>query len=175
MNGQRLALDVYATAGETLGFAIADPIGSVILARRVVDDASIELPIAGTYTLTVDNQNANDIDAEGDYAFRLQDLTTPEIGGPDSRGTDFWLAFHTTLREGLGIHALYLLITAEEDASGAVTIPGLGFVHAFDVKAGELITIEVPIAELVCEKARAHPHARRRRLRLDVIDHGSLR
>jgi YD repeat-containing protein len=71
-----------------------------------------------------------------------------QTGAPDSRGTDFWLAFPENASD-FGDLTLRLFVTGEMDTTGTVTIPGIGFSSSFSVTAGTATTVEVPVtAEL---------------------------
>ena len=66
---------------------------------------------------------------------------------PDSRGTDFWLAFPRHYRDVLGAKdaELVLQVTADSDTSGTVTLPGQGdWMAAFTVRAGQVTRITLP-------------------------------
>src|SRR5262245_28860383 len=59
---------------------------------------------------------------------------------PDSKGTDFWLAFPGNL----GTPTLSLFITGDANTSGTVSIPGLAFSAPFTVTAGTVTTVAIP-------------------------------
>jgi len=63
---------------------------------------------------------------------------------PDSRGTDFWLAF---LGNAFccGTPTLSLFITSDVPTTGDVTIPGLGFSTPFSVTPPAVTTVEIPL------------------------------
>jgi hypothetical protein len=60
--------------------------------------------------------------------------------GQDSKGTDFWLTFPGNLS---GATASFF-ITGDENTSGMVTIPGIGFSESFTVTAGAITTVVLP-------------------------------
>ncbi len=58
----------------------------------------------------------------------------------ESKGTDFWLTFPGNLARS----QLSLFLTGDEDTTGTVTIPGLGFAMSFSVTAGAVTTVTLP-------------------------------
>ena len=62
----------------------------------------------------------------------------------DSKGTEFWLGFPEQL--SVDANNLKLFITGDENTSGTVTIPGLGFSTNFNVVAGTVTTVSLPAA-----------------------------
>src|SRR6266545_573566 len=67
--------------------------------------------------------------------------TVEAIGSPDSKGTDFWLAF-----PGNSTHngTLSLFITGDANTSGSVSIPGFSFSTPFSVIGGTVTTVAIP-------------------------------
>ncbi len=63
----------------------------------------------------------------------------------DSQGTDYWLAFPGNTAGGsLSTPQLTLVIAAEQDATGTVSIPGLNFSTGFFVAADTTATVSLP-------------------------------
>lgn len=60
---------------------------------------------------------------------------------PDSRSTDFWVAFTENV-DASG--TLTLFLTSEEPASGTVSIPGLSFSTPFTATPGAVTTVPLP-------------------------------
>lgn len=60
---------------------------------------------------------------------------------PDSRGTDFWLAFPQNYTAG---SQLSLFVTGDEATSGTVEVPGLAISEAFTVTPGTVTTVNLP-------------------------------
>jgi len=67
---------------------------------------------------------------------------TAAANTPDSKGTDFWLAFPGNL----SMAALALLVTSDQDTTGTVALPGLGFTRPFMVDASKVTTVVLPPA-----------------------------
>ena len=59
----------------------------------------------------------------------------------DSKGTDFWLTFPGNYDNGA---TATLFISADNNTSGTVTIPGVGFTQAFTVTIGNVTSVELP-------------------------------
>lgn len=59
---------------------------------------------------------------------------------PDSKGVDFWLTFPGNLGAATGS----FFITGEENTTGTVSVPGLGFSTPFSVTAGAVTTVVLP-------------------------------
>src|SRR5947209_569905 len=73
-------------------------------------------------------------------------LSTVKGQSLDSKGTDFWLTFPGNYGGGTG---LSLFISADQNTSGTVSIPGLSFTATFTVTAGTVTTVLIPVgAEL---------------------------
>ncbi len=66
---------------------------------------------------------------------------TIAAGQPDSKGTDFWLAFLLNYEE---TPTLTLFITGDTNTTGTVSIPGLAFSTPFAVTAGTVTSVVVP-------------------------------
>jgi hypothetical protein len=60
---------------------------------------------------------------------------------PDSKGTDFWLAFPGQLSSG----QLTLFIAGDTSTSGNVSIPGLAFSQNFIVTPGQVTVVNLPV------------------------------
>jgi uncharacterized repeat protein (TIGR01451 family) len=60
---------------------------------------------------------------------------------PDSRGTDFWLAFPQNYTAG---SQLSLFVTGDQATSGTAEVPGLGVSEAFTVTPGTVTTVTLP-------------------------------
>jgi hypothetical protein len=60
---------------------------------------------------------------------------------PDSKGTDFWLAFPGQLSNG----QLTLFIAGDVSTSGNVSIPGLSFSQNFNVTPGQVTVVQLPV------------------------------
>ena len=60
---------------------------------------------------------------------------------PDSKGTDFWLTFPGNYDNG---STATLFISGEQNSSGTVTIPGVGFTQNFTVTVGNITSVELP-------------------------------
>ncbi|MCY2989176.1 MAG: PKD domain-containing protein, partial [Planctomycetota bacterium] len=150
-SGQRLVLDVLANAGNQLGFTLWSPAGTALFASQTGDQILPPLPANGTYRLVVTGKSPGNY---GPFTFRLQQADSPQLGVPDSRGTDFWLTFPHVTHEN-GEPALSLVLTAAQDTSGVVTIPRLNWLTTFDVRAGERVQIPLGYsAELSWESDR---------------------
>jgi hypothetical protein len=63
---------------------------------------------------------------------------------PDSKGTDFWLAFPGNAF-CCGTPTLSLFITADVNTTGTVEIPGLAFSTPYAVTAGTVTTVGIPL------------------------------
>ncbi len=60
--------------------------------------------------------------------------------GQDSKGTDFWLTFPGNQ----GSATASFFITGDENTTGTIAIPGLGFSQPFSVTAGAVTTVQLP-------------------------------
>lgn len=63
---------------------------------------------------------------------------------PDSKGTDFWLAFPGNYSPG----ALSFFISGDEATTGTVSAPGTGFSTNFTVTPGSVTTVNLPTGTL---------------------------
>jgi hypothetical protein len=59
----------------------------------------------------------------------------------DSKGTDFWIAFPQNYQ---GTPVLSLFISGDENTTGTVSVPGIGFTQNFSVTSGNITTVVVP-------------------------------
>ena len=66
--------------------------------------------------------------------------------GSDSKGTDFWITFPGNFP---GTVEVSLFISAEQNTSGTVEIPGVAFSEAFNVTVGNITTIALPVSVLL--------------------------
>ncbi len=78
-------------------------------------------------------------------AFSLDTLSHPLLAQsrPDSRGTEFWLAFPGNY---VGGSTMSLFIAGDVATTGTVEIPGLAFSTAFSVTPGTVTTVTLPAA-----------------------------
>src|SRR5262249_13935689 len=146
--GQKLYFDIRSNPSGRLAFTIQRPDGTPLYSLLGDDRGPFTVPSSGTYRVIV-SDNGIFSDATGAYEFAVFDVLDPPtgVGVPDSKGTDFWLAFpgaqHTN-----GILTLdgedSLLITAEEYTTGQVYIPALGFFANFTVEAGSFTRLAFP-------------------------------
>jgi RHS repeat-associated protein len=142
-----LLLDALETQGQSLSLQLYAPDGAA-MTGRLTNDQLLWLDEAGTYTVAIQraSDSVTDLDAQGAFSFRLQDVTGRSRGQVDSLGTRFYLAFPRNLREFLGsdVPIFSIAVTAPTDTSGAVMIPGLNWFMTFDVAAGQSETILLP-------------------------------
>lgn len=61
----------------------------------------------------------------------------------DSRGTEFWLMFMNNLG---GANARFLDLTCGENATGTISIPGIGFSTNFSITANTVTRVNIPLA-----------------------------
>ncbi|MGN6545519.1 MAG: putative Ig domain-containing protein, partial [Aureliella sp.] len=143
--GTPILLDLIETSNQALGVTIIQPDGQTLITRATKDTLAT-LPQTGTYRALVARASPSLLDGHGDYAFRIQDASSPERGEPDNRGTRFYVAFPPNLREVFVTYdpTFSLSVTSAVDTSGTVQIPGLGFYTTYEVKAGEATVIALP-------------------------------
>jgi RHS repeat-associated protein len=146
--GQKVYFDVRSNPSGRLAFTVRRPDGTDLYSRLSADQGPFTIPATGTYRVVVAD-NGIFPDATGNYEFAVFDVLDPPtgLGVPDSKGTDFWLAFPGA-QHANGILTLDgevgLLITAEEDAAGQVYIPAIGFFANFSVAAGSFTRFTFP-------------------------------
>ena len=68
------------------------------------------------------------------------------LSSPDSRGTEFWIAFQMNY---YGASVLSLQIAGETATTGLVEIPGLSFSEAFSVSPGSITSVSIPVTALI--------------------------
>jgi hypothetical protein len=73
---------------------------------------------------------------------RAKRATNAMTNAPDSKGTEFWLTFPGNL----SVAELVLFITGDQDTTGTVALPGLGFTSSFTVSAGTVTPVLLPPA-----------------------------
>ena len=77
-------------------------------------------------------------------------LSGPLLSQQSSLGNDFWLVFNETFPvDPPQTIDLQIFISSQTGATGTVEIESLGFSEDFDVSAGELITVFIPVEALV--------------------------
>ena len=87
-------------------------------------------------------------------------LTMNAALAADFRGTEFVFAFHNNFQNS---GSLFLYITAEQDTSGQIEVPGfeptpgVGFTTTFDVLANQITTVELPTAISVLTRNGTSP------------------
>lgn len=87
-----------------------------------------------TNTFTITQQIFDTSDADG-----------VAMGTPDTRGTDFWVAFMRNYRGGdIDQGYVHLYISGETATSGMVTIPRLNYMADFQVVPGQITTVILP-------------------------------
>ena len=145
--GSQLFIDVLDSSSRAIGMSLIAPDGTTLIDRATLDTL-VTLPVTGTYRAVV-QRSSDDIlafDNQGPYVFRLQDASSPQLGGRDSLGTQFFLAFPRNLRDLFGATNpdLSVTITANVTTSGTVQIPSLNWFVSYDVTAGGSTTIALP-------------------------------
>lgn len=143
--GQKLYFDVQGTLAANLTFTLLRPDGTPLFSRLSSDQGPFIAPMNGTYTVVVGHNSI--LDAKGAYQFAIFDVLTPPsgIGIPDSKGTDFWLAFPGAVHDLVFTPGeVSLLITAAEDTTGQISFPAIGFFTNFSVKGGAFTTFTFP-------------------------------
>jgi RHS repeat-associated protein len=163
--GQRIDYTLNGLAGENVYFAVQNdpgdlaftlfaPNGSAVFSSSNHNVGPFALPLTGTYRIEVAHNTGffDPIDATGPYQFQLFDIIPagqPANDVADSKGTDFWLGFPGNLLQDGPFHPEpppddQLLISADTDTVGNVTIPGIGYYAFFAVKAGMTTTVHLP-------------------------------
>ncbi len=141
-----ILLDVIESSNSTLGVTIIAPDGTTVI-DSVIKDSLLTLVQKGTYRAIVQTSSTDPsaLDALGPFAFRLQDASSPSLGGTDSLGTRFYLGFPRNLLGLLGTSTpnYSLSITSPVNTSGTVQIAGDKF-FSYDVLAGQTTTIALP-------------------------------
>ncbi len=142
-----ILLDVMDSSSGTLGVTIIAPDGSTLI-DRATKDTLLTLIQNGTYRAIVQtfSTDPSALDAFGTFSFRMQDASSPTLGGLDSLGTRFYLGFPRNLLGLLGTSSpeYSLSITSPVDTSGTVQIPGINKFFSFDVLAGQTTTLALP-------------------------------
>lgn len=143
--GTPVLLDIIESNNRVLGVTLIAPDGQTLI-QRASTDVLLNLPTTGTYQALVGRASPDFLDGAGPYAFRIQDRSSPTIGGPDNLGTRFYVAFPPNLRQPFGANnpAFSLTIAGPRSTSGTVQIPGIGFTTSFSVVAGQSTRIELP-------------------------------
>ena len=140
-------LDIVDSSGGALGVTLVAPDGTT-LADSVTNDRVLTLVQPGTYRAIVQTSSTDPaaLDAFGSFSFRLQDASSPALGGIDSIGTRFYLGFPRNLLGLLGqsFPEYSISITSPVNTSGTVQIPGLNKFYAYDVLAGQTTTLRLP-------------------------------
>jgi len=139
--GAEIVLDVPHNENNEIGFSLYDPSDNAVFSAAAGDQIPAPLPAAGTYRFVVAGADA---DAHGSFTFRVQQSDVDSEGIPDNRGTDFWLTFPRGTHEWGVTPDFSVFVTAAEDTSGALAIPGLDYVTTFDLTAGQLLQIPLP-------------------------------
>jgi IgGFc binding protein/Ca-dependent carbohydrate-binding module xylan-binding/Bacterial Ig-like domain (group 1)/Putative Ig domain/PKD domain len=142
-----ILLDIFDSSSKALGVTLLAPDGSTLVSRATQDQL-LTLTLSGQYRAIVQPSSTDPtaLDAFGTFAFRLQDASSPTVGGLDSLGTRFYIGFPRNLRELLGqnVPAFSISVTSTINTSGTVQIPGLSSYFSFDVVAGQTTTIPLP-------------------------------
>jgi RHS repeat-associated protein len=142
-----ILLDVINSSGGTLGVSLINPDGT-ILSDSVIRDSLLTLPQSGSYRAIIKTSSTDPsaLDAYGSFSFRLQDASSPEIGGTDSLGTRFYIGFPRNLLGLLGpsFPDYSISITSAVSTSGTIQIPDINQFFSFDVAAGQTTTIPLP-------------------------------
>ncbi|MDX1926135.1 MAG: putative Ig domain-containing protein [Pirellulaceae bacterium] len=142
-----ILLDTLDSSGGILGVSIFNPDGSTLI-DSATRDTLLTLPQNGTYRAVVQTSSTDPSaqDAFGTFSFRLQDASSPEIGGTDSLGTRFYIGFPRNLLGLLGpsFPDYSITITSPVNTSGTIQIPGINRFFSFDVIAGQTTTIPLP-------------------------------
>lgn len=165
--GQRLTYQFQATVGAQVlfdiksnsggvPFTLYDPSGTPLQLDPNSSSFGVttsqlitSLPATGMYTLVAAGI-VNFTGVHGPISFQLQEVAAPTLGVDDSKGTNFWLAFPQNFRDFAGGFNLQppatptLYLSADQDASGTVFVPGTGFMTSFFVTAGTVTTITLP-------------------------------
>jgi len=152
--GEQFLIDVIDNPQQVY-FDLVRPSGSFVFQRQTGDQLPAALSESGTYTLVASSYKpVTGVISErfGEFQFQVQQVAAPAVGVPDSRGTDFWLAFTRHARDVLGAKdvELVLQITSPVDTSGTVMLPGAGipgstpWMTSFVVRAGQVTRIVLP-------------------------------
>lgn len=153
--GQTLTYTFTASAGQGLLFDLLSnsssvpvrllgPSSQVIFTNETTDQWVDVLPASGTYSLVFGNSSN---DHSGPISFRLQNTDTPELGVPDTLGTEFWVAFPSIGRDvwnGAVGSEQAVYITSAVATSGTVSVPGKDWYTSFKVAAGQSLRIGLP-------------------------------
>jgi hypothetical protein len=102
--GEQLLIDLIDNPQQVY-FDLERPSGGFVFQRQTGDQLPAALPETGTYTLVASSyQPVGNVisDHFGAFRFQVQQVAAPALGVPDSRGTDFWLAFPRHYRDALG-------------------------------------------------------------------------
>ncbi len=142
-----ILLDVMDSSGGALGVSIMGPDG-ITLVDSATHDQLLTFVHPGTYRAIVQTSSTDPaaLDALGNFSFRLQDASSPALGGTDSLGTRFYLGFPRNLLGLLGpsFPDYSISITSPVNTSGTVQIPGLNKFYSYDVLAGKTTKIPLP-------------------------------
>ena len=142
-----ILLDLIDTSNGTLGVTLLNPDGTTLI-ESAINDRLLTLPQNGTYRAIVQTSSTDPAaqDAFGAFSFRVQDASSPTLGGTDSLGTRFYIGFPRNLLGLLGpsFPDYSLSITSPVNTSGTVQIPGINKFFSFDVLAGQTTTIPLP-------------------------------
>ena len=65
---------------------------------------------------------------------------------PDNQGTEFWLTFPGNYYQEFEPQTVSLFLTGDQDTTGVVSVPGLGFSQPFTVVANQVTTVVLPIS-----------------------------
>src|SRR5262249_4047549 len=101
------------------------------------------------YTLLVEGWDGSQ-GRHGVFTFQPQQVVAPTLGVPDSKGTDFWVAFPYTylpppfLGGLIPARHMALMITSDVHTSGSVFIGKNNFKAAFTVEAGRMTVVILP-------------------------------
>ena len=142
-----ILLDLINSNSGTLGVTLINPDGTTLI-ESAINDRLLTLPQDGTYRAIVQTSSTDPAaqDAFGAFSFRVQDASSPTIGGTDSLGTRFYIGFPRNLLGLLGpsFPDYSISITSPVNTSGTVQIPGINKFFSFDVLAGQTTTIPLP-------------------------------
>lgn len=145
--GTPILLDMIESNFRSLAVTVIQPDGQTLVDHATTNVLTM-FPQTGIYKAIVTRASEFALDAQGAYAFRIQDRSTPEIGSPDNLGTKFYVAFPSNLREPFAPNnpTFSLFITSALPTSGTVQIPGIGFSTSYSVTPGITTVVSLPSA-----------------------------
>jgi RHS repeat-associated protein len=133
LNG--LAFDDGLPSGTLeIGWSVVSGPGAVVFADPSNPKTTATFAVAGDYVLRL-TANDSQLSSSADVRIVAGQLN----GTRSSKGNEFWLMF----QESLG-SVPSLFITSEANATGTVSVPGVGFSQNFSVPAGQITSVTLP-------------------------------